>query len=392
MTDAPARTRWALVLLLCACGVLAGGQFAKISVEFIRLQAAYSVSPAVMGLVLSTVGMVGLMCGVVTGWLAPRVGYRRLLLAGLGGGALLSGLQALLPPFGLFWASRVPEGAAHLAIMVATPTLLIRSSALHHRTAVMGLWTTVVGLSFAVMSGVDRLLPAGLGPREALAGHGLLLALAALAVRASVAEVGAEATSALPPAPRGALALHREAYADLRTALPGLGFFFYAFPTIALITFVPRFAGQGSAGFQATLPLMATAGTLLAGWAARRFAGGAALLRGAYGAFALSASALLAAALAGFTTEALALLTLTCAGFCGGAAATLIPQLNPTPSAQARASGVLVQLGNLGSVSGPPLFAALADRFALPGLAGLAVVTAIVALAVLGRLGRRLGA
>ncbi|PTT78972.1 hypothetical protein DBR42_22360, partial [Pelomonas sp. HMWF004] len=194
-----------------------------------------------------------------------------------------------------------------------------------------------------------------------------------------------------PPAPRGVLALHREAYDDLRTALPGLGFFFYAFPTIALITFVPRFSGQGGAGFQAALPLMATAGTLLAGWAARRFDGGAALLRWAYLAFGAAASALLAAGLAGAPTEALALLTLTCAGFCGGAAATLIPQLNPTPAGQARASGVLVQLGNLGSVSGPPLFAALADRFALPGLAGLTVITAVIALAVLGRLAKRLG-
>jgi hypothetical protein len=51
---------------------------------------------------------------------------------------------------------------------------------------------------------------------------------------------------------------------------------------------------------------------------------------------------------------------------------------------------VLVQLGNLGSVSGPPLFAAFADRFGLPGLAGLAALTAAVALLVLSRLAARL--
>ena len=181
-------------------------------------------------------------------------------------------MQALLPPFGLFWASRVPEGAAHLAIMVATPTLLIHACASPHRTAVMGLWATVVGLAFALMAGLDRLLPQGLPPREALAGHALLLALAALAVRLWVADVRAA------PGPAGVrvgmLALHREVYANLRTALPGVAFFFYAFPTIALITFVPRFSGRGQAGFQAALPLMATAGTLAAGWAARRFDGG----------------------------------------------------------------------------------------------------------------------
>ncbi|WP_457323632.1 MFS transporter [Roseateles sp. P5_E11] len=390
MIDTPARTRWAIVLLLCACGVLAGGQFAKISIEFTRLQAVYNASPAGMGLLLSTVGVVGLLCGVVAGWLAPRVGYRRLLLIGLGGGALLSALQALLPPFGLFWASRVPEGAAHLAIMVATPTLLIHACAPPHRTAVMGLWATVVGLAFAVLAGLDRLLPQGLAPRETLAGHAMLLALAALAVRLWVADVRAAPAPVMAGARAGVLALHREVYADLRTALPGLAFFFYAFPTIALITFVPRFSGQGQGGFHTVLPLMATAGTLAAGWAARRFEGGLKLVRLAYLAFGAAALALTGAALMGAPTEALALLTLTCAGLGGGAASTLIPQLNPTPAQQARASGVLVQLGNLGSVSGPPLFAALADRFGLVGLAGLAALTATVALLVLGRLGTRL--
>jgi len=389
MTDASARTRWAIVLLLCACGVLAGGQFAKISIEFTRLQAIYAVAPASMGLLLSTVGVVGLLCGVLTGFLAPRVGYRRLLLIGLAGGAVLSGIQALLPPFGLFWASRVPEGAAHLAIMVATPTLLIHACAPPHRTAVMGLWATVVGLSFAVMAGLDRLLPAGLAPREALAGHALVLALAAVAVRLWVADVSAPAPAG---GPAGMLALHREVYADLRTALPGLAFFFYAFPTIALITFVPRFSGQGNAGFLTVLPLMATAGTLAAGAAARRFRGGPGMARLAYLAFGAAALALGVAATAGAPTEALALLTLTCAGFSGGAASTLIPQLNPAPAQQARASGALVQLGNLGSVSGPPLFAALADRFGLAGLAGLAAATAAIAFVLLGRLAARLEA
>ncbi|MGM9482534.1 MFS transporter [Roseateles sp. NT4] len=390
MTEIPARTRWAIVLLLCACGVLAGGQFAKISIEFTRLQAVYAASPAGMGLLLSTVGVVGLLCGVVTGLLAPRVGYRRLLLIGLVGGALLSGLQALLPPFGLFWASRIPEGAAHLAIMVATPTLLIHASAPAHRTGVMGLWATVVGLSFALLAALDRSLPEGLAPRAALAGHTALLLLAAAAVRFWVADVATPAAS--PSARFSVLTLHREVYADLHTALPGLAFFFYAFPTIALITFVPRFSGQGQAGFQAALPLMATAGTLAAGWAARRFQGGPGLVRWAYLAFAASALMLAVAAAAGIPTEALALLTLTCAGLGGGAASTLIPQLNPAPAQQARASGVLVQLGNLGSVSGPPLFAALADRFGLAGLAGLAAFTAALALLVLGRLAARLQA
>ena len=381
-----ATTRWGPVLLLCAGGVLAGGQFAKVSVEFTRLQALYGVAPARMGLALSTVGLVGLLFGVLAGGLAPRIGFRRLLLAGLAGGAALSALQALAPPFGWFWASRVPEGLSHLAIMVATPALLLHASAPAHRAVVMGLWTTVVGLSFAVLAGVDRLLPAGLAPRDALAGHALLMAAAAVAVRLCVTDAPAAPGARRP----GLVALHAQAYADLRTALPGLGFFFYAFPTIALITFVPPASGAG-AGFATVLPLLATAGTLASGWLARHGSAGTRLALRAYAALALAALALaLAATLAG-PVAPLALLMLACAGLAGGASATLIPQLHADPAGQARASGVLVQLGNLGSVTGPPLFAALAVPHGLAGLATLTALAALGAVGLMAAAGRRLG-
>jgi MFS transporter, AAHS family, 3-hydroxyphenylpropionic acid transporter len=310
-----------------------------------------------------------------------------LLVWGLAVGGLLSGLQAWLPPFALLLLSRVPEGAAHLAIMVAAPTLLMQVCAARHHTIVMGMWATVVGVAFALMAGLDRLLPGGLGPQGALAGHGVLMLLAAAAVRLWLPDSPAQPAKAEPGS---LLALHRTVYAHLQTALPGLAFFAYAFVTIALLTFVPRFSGQGSAAFATALPLVATVGTLAAGWAARHFHTGLSLARAAYLAFAASALALAWAAHSGAPTAALALLTLGCAGVCGGAAATLIPQLNTTPAAQARASGVLVQLGNLGSVSGPPLFAAVAERFALPGLAGLALLSALAALWGLAAAQRRL--
>lgn len=386
-SPSPARTHWPLIALLCLCGILAGGQFAKVSVEFARLQAHYGASPERIGLLLSTVGVMGLAFGVVAGLLAPRLGYRRLLVWGLAGGGLLSALQAWLPPFALLLLSRVPEGATHLAIMVAAPTLLMQVCAPRHHSIVMGLWATVVGLAFALMAGLDRLLPAGLGPRDALFGHGVLMVLAAAAVRLWVPDSPAQA--------RGAegvslLALHRAVYAHWQTALPGLAFLCYAFITIALLTFVPRFSGQGSAAFVTALPLVATAGTLAAGWAARHFHTGLNLARAAHLALGLSALALAWAAHSGLPTALLALLTLACAGVCGGAAATLIPQLNSTPAAQARASGVLVQLGNLGSVSGPPVFAAVAERWALPGLSALVGLSAVLALAFLTRAQRRL--
>ena len=90
MPEPLTQTRWARVFLLWVCGILAGMQFAKVSVAFVALQAQYGVGPAPMGWVLSSVGLVGLVLGVTMGLFAPAIGYRRLLLGGLGLGALLS--------------------------------------------------------------------------------------------------------------------------------------------------------------------------------------------------------------------------------------------------------------------------------------------------------------
>lgn len=83
-------THWSRVIVLWLCGIVAAMQFAKISFAFLALQQVYGTSPATMGLVLSAVGMMGLVFGVTAGVLAPVIGYERLLLAGLWAGALVS--------------------------------------------------------------------------------------------------------------------------------------------------------------------------------------------------------------------------------------------------------------------------------------------------------------
>jgi len=100
-------THWPRVTTLWLCGVLAAMQFSKVSFAFQALQAAYGATPMAMGWILSTVGMVGLVFGVTVGLLAPALGYRRLLLVGMGLGALLAAAQALLPPFPLLWLTRL---------------------------------------------------------------------------------------------------------------------------------------------------------------------------------------------------------------------------------------------------------------------------------------------
>ena len=122
----------------------------QIAIAFGDLQAFYATSATSVGWVLSTVGIVGLLLGVTMGLLAPLIGYRRLLVAGLLLGAVMSLLQACMPPLAWFWTSRVLEGASHLSVVVAAPTLMAANAAPRQRSMVMGLWSTFVGVAFAL--------------------------------------------------------------------------------------------------------------------------------------------------------------------------------------------------------------------------------------------------
>jgi DHA1 family inner membrane transport protein len=120
-----ARTNWPLVLLIWIAGLGAAAQYGKISVIFDRLPEIYPDAGAALGFVLSLVGAVGILLGVVAGVFVARIGYRRALLAGLIVGAAMSFVQAFWPPLPVFFATRLLEGAAHLLIVVAAPTLVL---------------------------------------------------------------------------------------------------------------------------------------------------------------------------------------------------------------------------------------------------------------------------
>jgi MFS family permease len=374
-------TRWLRVLLLWVCGILAGMQFAKVSVAFQALQLQYGATPAQMGLVLSAVGMVGLVLGVTMGLCAPAIGYRRLLLAGLGLGAVVSGLQAALLPYPLLLASRVLEGASHLAIVVAAPTLIAASSAPAHRSIAMGLWSTFVGVAFALTAAVGGGVMEGIGVQGLLALHALGMALMAAAAWLALRHDAAGSANAPWPPLRSLVRQHASVYGVFDTALPGLCFFCYTATAVALLTYIPQWSGLDRAWLAVVLPLMVIAGNFCAGWLAQHWVAPLKLARGAFSAVAISALVLGWSHAAGTSIAAAALALMFTGGLSGGAAFALIPDLCKTSTLQARANGAVAQMGNLGSASGPPLLAALMVPF---GLAGVVLPVVVFALFGLG--------
>ncbi|MCW4628890.1 MFS transporter [Marinomonas rhodophyticola] len=136
------KTQWIDVFILWIVGVFAAMQFAKFSVSYDLLLTAYDVGASSIGALLSIVGFIGLLFGVVAGVLSGYLGYQKVLIGSLVIGGGLSFIQSVLPSYSVLLITRIIEGISHLGIVVAAPTLMLRSAAKQHYSLVMGLWGT----------------------------------------------------------------------------------------------------------------------------------------------------------------------------------------------------------------------------------------------------------
>lgn len=265
----------------------------------------------------------------------------------------MSLVQAMLPPLWLFSASRAVEGLAHLGLVVAGPPLMAAAASDRDRPMVMGLWAVFFGTSFALSAQVFPGVLARGGLPLLFALHGVLL----LGLAAALWRI-------IPRAPRAnislnPLAVHREIYGSIRYMAPGLGFVCYTFLFIAAIAFLPDALNRPA--LATILPLVTLLSTLAGGTLCRRFAphhvGGVGYAGTALGVVGMGLGL-------PFAVEFCFIFM----GLIPGACFAAIPAWNIAPGDRARATGGLAQLGNVGTVTGTPVFALV---YAAGGIAAL---------------------
>ncbi|SIN94790.1 MFS transporter [Vannielia litorea] len=371
----PDRTNWPLVVLLYALGLLAAGHFAKVALTLAALGVRYPEAGAMLPFAVSMTSAAGILFGATAGIVVARFGARRVLLVAVVTGVALGAAEALLPGFRLFLALRLAEGFAHLAIVVAAPTLMAASCTDAHRGAVMGLWGTFFGVGFAVMSLAEKLFGTGVYWVHA----GLLAVVGAVLAPLLPRGVGRGAVVA-----EGWLARHVAIYTSARRFAPALMFFWHALMFMSLITFLPGFLGEWTAPL---LPLVALLGTFWAGAATRRVSPE----RLALGAFAAGAVLMLAFWALPGARLAIAVPMLLAFGAVPGAAFAAAPLLNPDPADTARANGAIAQFGNIGTALSIPLFS-LALGAGLGGMAALVVGLSLAGMMAVGLIFRRVAA
>lgn len=356
------------IVALWLAGLGAAAQFGKISVAYAALGAAYAGYDGVwLGLMVSVVGIVGLVFGTTAGLLVARIGPRRAMLAALVLGAAVSLVQSAFPPYPVMMLTRVLEGVSHLAIVVVGPTAIAAAAPPARQGAAMTLWSSFFGLTYAMLFWLGPGLIAAQGPGALFQAHALwLLACAALLAVLMPAD-----RREVPQAGQGGLiAQHLAIYASPFVAAPAFGFVCYTITYVAVLTLLPGMVSPGWGGvIGVAMPLVSIAVSLTLGvWLLGRMAA-VRLVQAGFGCAVVAALGLWLFWGQGAVEAGFALAMGAALGIVQGASFASIPQLNPAPADRARAAGAIAQLGNLGTTTGTPLLALLVERAGASGLA-----------------------
>ncbi len=369
-----------LVFLLWCAGLGAAAQFGKISVIFDDLRGLYAGQGEVaLGLVVSVVGMVGLIFGTTAGLIVARIGPKRAIVAAMALGAGVSALEATLPALPLMILARVAEGVSHLTIVVVGPTMIAGLAPEDKRPFAMTLWSSFFGVTYAVLAVIAGPVLGWGGIPGLFLGHAVWMAVLALVL-----------ALALPADPRTApgsmgnlLSEHLRIYASPRLAAPAMGFCFYTFLYVACLTLLPPETPLAQRALMATgMPLVSIAVSLTLGVQLLRRITAVRLVQWGYAA-AIPGFLLLwigwgsgpGMVLAGFWLSA-------ALGIVQGASFATIPELNATPEDRARAAGAIAQLGNLGTTTGTPILALVLAQSGGGAMAAIAVILCALGIAI----------
>lgn len=374
------KTNWLLVALLLVAGLLSAAQFGKLTLTLPLLETTYPGSFA--SVLVSVVGMVGIVFGAMAGALVAKAGISRVLFGALLLGGALSLFQATLPALPIFALSRAIEGFSHLAIVVAAPTLMASVSSDRDRPVVMGIWASFFGISLALTAAIlPGLLALGGLPAVFLA-HGLGMIIIALGLFRFLPRSKHAGISRV-----SYLAEHKAIYTTPKLLIAGGGFGFYTILYIAFLAVLPQ-ALDIPLWTVSAMPLVSLGGTFAAGFLARYISPPLISMAG-FGLTICVMSAFLVAS----NPVIPALVLMLVMGLIPGASFATIPHFNARAADRARATGGIAQLGNVGTTLGTPIFVLLNYVYGMPGIVIAAVVfciSGIVALAVLRQMIRKL--
>lgn len=370
-----------LAVALFLAGLGAAGQFAKVGVIFDYISTAYpGTSKPLLGLLASGVGLPGLIFGSTAGILLARAPLKLVMIVSLAIAAILSLVDALMPPLPVFLGLRVIEGFSHLAIVVCGPVIIAETLSGKDRVFAMTLWSTFFAVCFAFMAWAGRPLVEAFGIPSLFVAHAIYMAAMALLMIGVLAKDEVRETK-----PLNLIEIfrqHRDIYASPWVAAPALGFMFYTLMYVAILSLLPPLTGSWQGFIATAVPLVSIAASLSLG--SYLIARHSAVLI-VQGGFAVATIAALMMWL-GWSTEPImvggTLLLSAAVGLVQSASFAAIAELNNTHEARSAATGAIAQLGNVGTTSGTPILAALISSYGINGLGAFTLLLSIGGIAI----------
>ncbi len=365
LASAPAieRTRWDVIALTTAAGLLAAFQVGKIPAALPELRSELMIGFVAAGWMASILSATSAFFGVTAGLLSDRFGHRQLLLASLVFMAVGSAIGGLAPDAAWLFVSRVLEGVAFLGLMVSVPSLMLQAVTVAQQSFVLALWSARMPVGMALMIVASPALLAEIGWRGIwIANTGLsILLFFAIAAR----------TNGLPALSKPAVAGRMGA--DLRLALTRPGpwllaacFMSYAAIWMAVMTWLPTFLIESvgytlatAATVSALIVIFNAPSNIIAGWLAKRGVGTwlmvaiPVLIMGVLGYF------LFSDLVANSVKVPLAIGMSFFGGFLPGAVIVAAPRHAPSPAQIGAVNGIIMQGSNVGQLAGPPILAAV---------------------------------
>ncbi|MBO6917373.1 MAG: MFS transporter [Rhizobiaceae bacterium] len=360
------------ILILWFIGLTAAMQFAKFSLTFSVLRDAYPEAGTSLGLIVSIIGLVGIIFGLWASAFVSRFGFKRLLIYALILGAACSLYQSYLPDLTPMLISRVVEGLSHLVIVVAAPTMISRFSPEKLTGATMTLWSTFFGVAFTITSWIGLPFQEAYGIDAFLQVHAA--AMIGLAVIAFFVipelEIKQAATQKLNL--KDLIKTHFDVYSSPYVSAPAFGWLFYTLTYVSLLTILPDlFTPETSAFYLGLLPIVSIGASMFCGvFLLTKFHAVSVAIFGFIGA-AISIGFLIT----GIEIELVAISIFIMLGVIQSANFASIPALNKDVKDLANANGAVAQMGNLGNTTGTPILLSVLVFTGLNGLILLITLT-----------------
>jgi MFS transporter, DHA1 family, inner membrane transport protein len=363
-------TPWHLIALLYAAGLLAAFQYAKIPYMLPGLVAQSAMGSMQQALVLSVIGIVGAAAGTCAGALCQAVGLRRTLVFGLVVGMVGAAIPLLANHYGMLLLARVVESVAHMAIVVAVPTLILNLCSSKDRPKVMAVWSCYFTVTFIVAALTVPALVQSTGWHGIAALHAALMLVVGM-LCAWLPSDNAQGGRHGPSATGLLRAQWRLLSQGKLLAVPAT-FFGYTLLFVALVSVLPRLlstTSQVATTIALALPAASLVGTLIVLVALGKGVAGHRLVRLSAAALVLVGAGLLFSPAQGVLAHGLILLCFVLLGSLPAGIISSIPALfKPGDPDITLVNGGLVQFGNLGNFVGSPILAALLLHFGWAGI------------------------